>query len=180
MRVIGGRLKGRKINAPKQLPVRPTTDFAKEALFNVLNHRLEFDRLNVLDLFAGTANISLEFLSRGAKCCTSIDQHYGCIKFMNKLKHEHELTNWQIRKGNAFHVLRQLNAKYDLIFADPPYNLDSLETLPELIFDLELLKEDGLFILEHSKHSSFNQHAQFEECKKYGNVNFTFFRGFKT
>lgn len=175
MRIISGTLKGRKILAPKNLPVRPTTDFAKEALFNLLRNKIDIEEIDVLDLFAGTGNISLEFISRGAKSCLSVDQNTSCIKFMQKTSKEFELKNWRILRDDVFKFIKKGYGQYDLIFADPPYDLELLTSLPELIFEKGLLKDEGLLVLEHGKEHSFENHERLLFTRRYGNVNFTLF-----
>ncbi|MCB0803539.1 MAG: 16S rRNA (guanine(966)-N(2))-methyltransferase RsmD [Flavobacteriales bacterium] len=175
MRIISGTLKGRKILAPKNLPVRPTTDFAKEALFNLLRNKIDIEEIDVLDLFAGTGNLSLEFISRGAKSCLSVDQNTGCIKFMQKTSKDFELKNWRILRDDVFKFIKKGYGQYDLIFADPPYDLELLTSLPELIFEKGLLKDEGLLVLEHGKEHSFENHERLLFTRRYGNVNFTLF-----
>ncbi|KAA3642489.1 MAG: 16S rRNA (guanine(966)-N(2))-methyltransferase RsmD [Bacteroidetes bacterium] len=175
MRIISGTLKGRKILAPKNLPVRPTTDFAKEALFNLLRNKIDIEEIDVLDLFAGTGNLSLEFISRGAKSCLSVDQNTGCIKFMQKTSKDFELKNWRILRDDVFKFIKKGYGQYDLIFADPPYDLELLTSLPRLIFEKGLLKDEGLLVLEHGKEHSFENHERLLFTRRYGNVNFTLF-----
>lgn len=175
MRIISGSLKGRKIIAPKNLPVRPTTDFAKEAIFNILRNYVEIDELVVLDLFSGTGNISLEFLSRGAKSCLSVDQNTACIRFIQKISKEFKLNNHRIIRDDVFKFIRKGFGQYDLIFADPPYDLNKLADLPDLILEKKLLKENGLLVLEHGREHSFEEHEHLLFTRKYGNVNFTLF-----
>lgn len=175
MRIVSGKFKGKRFRAPKNLPSRPTTDFAKEALFNILRNRLYIEECQILDLFAGIGSMSVEFMSRKAVSCLSVEQHFACVKFMNSLKRELQLSNWNILKTDVFKYLKSSPAQFDIIFADPPYELENLELLPNLIFDHEMLTSDGLFILEHGKNKDFSGHQYFQEVKNYGNVNFTFF-----
>ena len=177
MRIISGYHKGRKIQAPKKLPVRPTTDMAKEALFNIINNRFYFDELKVLDLFAGTGNISYEFASRGTEDITSVDDHYGCVKFIESTADQLELPIEAV-KSDAFSFLERTPEQYDLIFADPPYDFtkEQFARIPELIFNQKLLNEDGLLILEHSKHTDLSDLDHFVESKGYGGNRFSFFK----
>ena len=177
MRIISGIYKGRRINAPKKLPVRPTTDMAKEGLFNILNNRYYFDELNVLDLFAGTGNISYEFASRGTDKITCVDQDYGCIKFINDTAKQFEMSILTI-KVDVFKFLKQTHLQHTIIFADPPYNFSSeeFETIPNLVFGNELLEKDGLLIIEHSKHTNLSHLEHYEQSKSYGGNLFSFFK----
>ncbi|WP_353780032.1 RsmD family RNA methyltransferase [Winogradskyella sp. 3972H.M.0a.05] len=176
MRIISGEFKGRKIVAPKKLPVRPTTDMAKESLFNILNNLYYFDDITVLDLFAGTGNISYEFASRGTEHITSVDTNYGCVKFINETAESFEMPI-NVIKGDVFNFLDNHKSSYDIIFADPPYDFDLEQFLkiPDLIFENELLKEDGLLIIEHSKHTDLSEHPQFNNSRLYGGNIFSFF-----
>lgn len=176
MRIISGIHKGKRINPPKNLEVRPTTDFAKEGLFNILNNKIYFDEIIVLDLFAGTGSISFEFASRQAKQITSVDLNYQSTEFIRKTAKESNYDMLRPIKSNVFNFLSGTKNSFDLIFADPPYNMEEIEKLPEIIFDKQLLNEDGIFILEHSRNLSFEEHPHFSEHRKYGNVNFTFFK----
>lgn len=176
MRIISGKYKGRRISPPKNLPVRPTTDMSKEALFNILNNRLDFDGLKVLDLFAGTGNISYEFGSRGAENITAVDADFGCIKFIKQTATEFEF-NISAIKSDVVKYLKGSKASFDIIFADPPYHMDQklFEELVELVFEQELLQEDGMMIIEHSKHTKLDHLMNFSFRKNYGGSVFSFF-----
>lgn len=174
MRIIGGSLKGRKIIAPKNLPVRPTTDQAKESLFNVLNSKFDLDVFDVLDLFSGTGNISLEFLSRGVNSVTSIDANFNCFQFQKKTKQQYNLDNYFPYKGDVFRALKSVKKQFDVIFADPPYQLKNIQDLPDFILSFNLLKPGGVLIVEHGKETTY-EHPHLIEHRKYGNVNFSFF-----
>lgn len=175
MRIIGGRLKGRRIIAPKSLPVRPTTDFAKEALFNVLNHQVNYQDISLLDLFSGTGNISYEFASRGCSSILSVEQNFQCLKYIRKTAEELELPI-NTYKANVFKILdKEARSTYSLIFADPPYENDKLTTIPDLIFNNGWLKDEGILIVEHGPHTSFKNHEHFVDQRSYGHVNFSFF-----
>ena len=176
MRIISGIHKGKRIQAPKNLPVRPTTDMAKESLFNILNNLYYFQDLKVLDLFAGTGNISFEFASRGTQNITSVDAHYGCVKFINTTSKN---LNAPINavKSNVFKYLEKTAQKYDIIFADPPYDFakEKFEEIIHLVFEKELLEPEGLLIVEHSKYTKLEEHEKLSYQKKYGGNMFSFF-----
>ncbi len=176
MRIVSGKYKGKRIEAPKNLPVRPTTDMAKEALFNILNNRYYFDEISVLDLFAGIGSISLEFASRGCTDVTSVDRHPGCVKFLEKTSQALG-AELQCLKSDVFDYLKKTGKKFDVIFADPPYDLEKaeFESLVNLVMERELLKPDGSLILEHGSKMSFAEHLSFEESRKYGGSSFSFF-----
>lgn len=176
MRIISGKYKGRRISPPKNLPVRPTTDMSKEALFNILNNQFNFSELKVLDLFAGTGNISYEFASRGCEPITSVDGDMGCVNFIKKTAKEFDFDITPI-KSDVFKFLEKSKASYDIIFADPPYGMEQkdFEKLIELVFDNELLEEDGMMIIEHSKHTSLDHMENFSFNRNYGGSVFTFF-----
>lgn len=175
MRIISGKYKGRMIHPPKRLPVRPTTDFAKESLFNILNNQIDFESTKVLDLFCGTGNIAYEFISRGCPDITCIDINYECCNFVKKTFQELSAENAKVIKMNVFSFLKNNLSRYDLVFADPPYDLPELKTIPDLVFENKMLNEGGIFILEHGEYNDFTLHPHFKEHRKYGNVNFTFF-----
>ncbi|WP_055445018.1 16S rRNA (guanine(966)-N(2))-methyltransferase RsmD [Lacinutrix himadriensis] len=176
MRIISGTYKGRRITAPKKLPIRPTTDMAKESLFNILNNQYYFDAVSVLDLFSGSGNISYEFASRGTTEITSVDAHFGCIKFINETA---EAFNMQIQtiKSDVFTYLAKTTTKHTIIFADPPYDfpVEKFSKIPELIFQNNLLEEDGVLIIEHSKHTDISQLENYSHSKSYGGNMFSFF-----
>lgn len=176
MRIISGKYKGRRISPPKGLPVRPTTDMSKEALFNVLNNYFNFSGLKVLDLFAGTGNISYEFASRGSDNITSVDGDFGCVKFIKQTADEFDFNIAGI-KSDVFKFIEKNKNSYDVIFADPPYNLDqaTFEKLVELIFANELLQEDGMMVIEHSKYTKLDHMINFSFKKSYGGSIFSFF-----
>lgn len=176
MRIISGKFKGKRLLAPKKLPVRPTTDMAKEALFNIINNLYYFNNINVLDLFAGTGNVSYEFASRGTENITAVDANLGCIKFINKTANELG-CNISTIKSDVFKYLENTNAKFDIIFADPPYNfeLSKFENIVELVFKNNLLNTDGLLIIEHSKHTELKNNKLLSYQKRYGSNMFSFF-----
>ena len=174
MRIIGGKYKGKNIISPKNLPVRPTTDFAKESLFNILNNRIDFEDCKLLDLFAGTGNIGYEFASRGCEEITSVDVNFQCIQFIKRINKELQFNNRVIR-SEAMRFLKQCREQYDFIFADPPYQMKSINNIPTLIFEKELLKANGILVLEHEKCLNFSDYPNFQENRQYGRVNFSFF-----
>lgn len=175
MRIISGRYKGRRISTPTNIKARPTTDFAKEGLFNLLNNRIDFEDIDVLDLFAGTGSIGIEFISRGSRSVTAIENYEIQCAFIRKVCNELKINNLQLLKMDVFKFIGSTNLRFDFIFADPPYELNILEQLPDLIFKNNLLKEDGLFVLEHSSKNNFSTHPFFLDHRSYGNVNFSFF-----
>lgn len=176
MRIISGLYKSRKIVAPKTLPVRPTTDMAKESLFNILNNQFYFDDISVLDLFAGTGNISYEFASRGTEQITCVDQDFGCIKFINQTAEKFEMPIQTI-KSDVFKFLEKTTMQSDIVFADPPYNFsdEQFAKIPELVFQNNLLLEEGILIVEHSKHTDLSKQEHFGYSKSYGGNVFSFF-----
>lgn len=174
MRIVSGKYRGKKIPHPKSFHSRPTTDFAKEALFNILENRIDWEENEVLDLFAGTGNISGEFLSRGAKSVHSVDKHPAAMKSMWALHNELEDDQWKIIRMDVFKFIEKTPLKFDLIFADPPFDMKGYEKIPEFIFKTDILKKDGILIIEHGKENSFESMKEFKEVRNYGGVNFTF------
>ncbi|WP_269222797.1 RsmD family RNA methyltransferase [Flavobacterium sp. IMCC34518] len=176
MRIISGKYKGRRIFPPKGLPVRPTTDMSKEALFNVLNNHFSFEGLKILDLFSGTGNISYEFASRGCTPITSVDADFGCVKFIKQVATEYDF-NIAATKSDVFSFLEKNKTSYDIIFADPPYALDqkTFEKIVLLIFEKELLNEEGMMVIEHSKYTKLDHMINFSFQKSYGGSIFSFF-----
>ena len=176
MRIISGKYKGRRIFPPKGLPVRPTTDMSKEALFNVLNNHFSFEGLKILDLFSGTGNISFEFASRGSTPITSVDADFGCVKFIKQVATEYDF-NIAATKSDVFTFLDRNKATYDIIFEDPPYNLDQkiFDKIVLTIFEKSILQEDGMMIIEHSKYTKLNHLIHFSFQKSYGGSIFSFF-----
>lgn len=176
MRIISGKYKGRRIFPPKNLPVRPTTDMSKEALFNVLNNHYNFSEVKVLDLFAGTGNISFEFASRGSDNITSVDQDFGCVKFIREIASEYDF-NIAAVKSETFKFIEKCNVAYDIIFADPPYALDqkTFDKLVIAIFEKNLLEKTGMMVIEHSKYTKLDILENFSFKKSYGGSIFSFF-----
>ncbi|ALL07679.1 RsmD family RNA methyltransferase [Pedobacter gandavensis] len=179
MRIIGGTLKGIRFNAPESLPVRPTTDMAKEALFNILYNTYDFDSCDVLDLFCGTGNISFEFASRGAKSVTAVDKHSGCIFWVQSVIAKHKLDVIEVQKADVFKFLDTHKKSYQIIFADPPYDLPTIPKIPELVIKNDLLTDNGLLIVEHPSLLKMNNQPGFKETRRYGNSSFSFFEKVK-
>ena len=174
MRIISGKYKGKKFLPPSNLPVRPTTDYAKESLFNILLNHFDFRNIQILDCFSGTGNLSFEFLSRGVQNVESIDINFNCIAYQKTIKKELDLENFAPVQKDVFKVLKFISKSYDIIFSDPPYDLEGISKIPELVFDNDLLSNGGWLIVEHSKKTVF-RHPNYKETRKYGNVNFSIF-----
>ena len=175
MRIIRGRYQRRQIVAPSNLPVRPTTDMAKESLFNVIENYYDFEEIESLDLFAGTGNISYELVSRGGRKVVAVDHDFGCVKFIRETANKLDMKELLVVRSDVFSFLDKHKMQYDLIFADPPYDCQHYDTLVQLIFEKNLLKENGMFVLEHDKCQNFEEHPHFMEQRHYGKVNFSFF-----
>jgi 16S rRNA (guanine(966)-N(2))-methyltransferase RsmD len=175
VRIISGIYKGKVIDPGKGFEARPTTDFAKESLFNILANRIDFEEVEVLDLFAGTGSISFEFASRGSKHIEAIESNHKHAAFIQKTAQTLKFTQMRAYKTNVFVFLKTCSHKYDVIFADPPYDMEGVAELPDLILEKNILKEDGIFILEHSKKLNFSKHPNLTEHRNYGSVNFSFF-----
>jgi 16S rRNA (guanine(966)-N(2))-methyltransferase RsmD len=176
VRIISGTHKGKKLIAPKNLPARPTTDFAKEGLFNMIGNEFSIEDITVLDLFAGIGGITFEFASRGAKKITSIDENYHCVNFIKKTAKELNLNQIDVFKNDVFRYLKKYDTQFDVIFADPPYKLKNINDVPEFVFKNKLLKENGQLILEHDRNWDFSENPNFVKHKKYSNVNFSIFQ----
>jgi 16S rRNA (guanine966-N2)-methyltransferase len=176
MRIISGKYKGRRISPPKNLPVRPTTDMSKEALFNVLNNHFNFSELKILELFAGTGSISYEFASRGCTPILCVDGDMGCVNFIKKTAKEFDFDITAL-KSDVFKFLEKHKGNYDIIFVDPPYGMEQkeFEKIVELIFENELLDEEGMLVMEHSKYTKLEQMTNFSFQKSYGGSVFSFF-----
>jgi 16S rRNA (guanine966-N2)-methyltransferase len=176
MRIIGGEFKGRHFSPGHSFKARPTTDFAKENLFNILIHRMDLEGLSVLDLFGGTGSITLEFVSRGCREVTCVEKNFRHFSFIRSIVQKLEIENAvHLVKGDVFRFIEKQSGKYDIIFADPPYNLPDLATLPDRIFEHELLSPGGILILEHGMADNFNAHPRYTELRKYGSVHFSIF-----
>jgi 16S rRNA (guanine(966)-N(2))-methyltransferase RsmD len=194
MRIISGTYKGRRISPPKNISARPTTDFAKESLFNLLNNRMDFEGIDMLDLFAGTGSIGIEFISRGARDVIAVEMAHTQQNFIIQTCKLLKIKNLNLIRGDVFKFINSCKMQFDFIYADPPYDLPQLSKIPDLIFKDNpstnmtdsvdansnhdhntLLKPDGIFVLEHSKNNDFSTHPHYVETRKYGNVHFTFF-----
>jgi 16S rRNA (guanine(966)-N(2))-methyltransferase RsmD len=178
MRIIGGKFKGRRFNPPADnWPTRPTTDYAKEALFNILNNLLDFEASKVLDLFGGTGSHSYEFVSRGCEDVTYVDKFPDAVRFVRKTTEQLNIQP-QIRivQMDVFKFIQQASGQWDYIFAGPPYALPTIDTIPDLIFEKQLLLPDGIFILEHNPHHDFLEHPNLVDVRNYGKTIFSFFK----
>ena len=176
MRIISGTHKGRSIRAPQNLPVRPTTDFAKTALFNILNNHFDFSEIKVLDLFCGTGNISYEFLSRGCTSVTCVDSDVRCVEFVKEFSAQHFPDMVHVLKSDAFRFVNNCHTTFDIIFADPPFSMTNVWELPDLILEKNIINKGGWLILEHSSHSKPACKAVISETRKYGHTSFSFFK----
>ena len=176
MRIISGQFRGKKLIAPSNLPVRPTTDFAKTGLFNILNNYYSLEKISVLDLYAGTGNLSFEFASRGCNAITAIDKDAGCCSYMNKTAQQLSISKQlNILRSDVITYLKNSKTPVDIIIADPPYEETPASELVNLVFENQLLKPNGVFILEHSSAVDFSQLPHYLQTRKYGFVSFTFF-----
>ncbi len=176
MRIIGGMHKGRVLQIPAKLPVRPTTDFAREAVFNIIQNQFDIPNISLLDLFAGTGAISLEMASRGCTDITAVDNHRGCIQFIQKTAQSWNLKGLKAIKEDVFRYIEKSTTNYHIVFADPPYALPNLSDLPDMLFKKKLVHPEGWLILEHGQEHSFENHPFFIQHRRYGNVNFSIFQ----
>jgi len=176
LRIIGGKYRGRRIVPPRGFKARPTTDFARESLFNILNNRIDFGEIRVLDLFAGTGSISYEFASRGAREVDLVEKDMKHISGIRRIIKDMGIDNIRSIHIDTRTYLKICTVKYDVVFADPPYDLPWLKEIPDLVFESGVIKEEGFFILEHPRNMSFSKHKLFFEHRNYGGVNFSFFR----
>lgn len=176
MRIIGGRFRGKQIVPSHRLPVRPTTDMARESLFNILSNLVDFESIRVLDLFSGTGIISLEFASRGCSDITSIDIHPGCIMFLKKTSQVLQLDAIRPIRADVFRIMGKLQPGFDIVFADPPYDHPRLGEIPDRVFEAGIIRPDGWLILEHSSRHKFAAHPRFDQQRRYGDVHFTFMK----
>ncbi len=174
MRVIGGKYRGKYFNA-KGFKSRPTTDKAKEGLFNILNNRYYFEDLKVLDLFSGTGCISYEFASRGSNDVTLVEMNFHHLRSINTFLKEEGINEIKTIKADVFKFLKNYQDSFDLIFADPPFDLKKITEIPDAVFSTEILKDDGLLIVEHPSDVDFSSHVRFKELRSYSAVNFSFF-----
>jgi 16S rRNA (guanine(966)-N(2))-methyltransferase RsmD len=178
MRIIGGQFKGRRINPPaNKWPTRPTTDFAREALFNILNNTLDWQDTRMLDLFGGTGLVSIEAISRGCCDITYVDRYGPCVKFVKSQSEALGITSELIilRRDVFSYIKSFAGESFDLIFADPPYLLKEIESLPDLIFDMGMLSKDGLLVIEHGPQTSLEDNIRYSHSRNYGSSVFSFF-----
>jgi 16S rRNA (guanine966-N2)-methyltransferase len=176
MRIVGGTFKGRIFNPGKNFSARPTTDFSKENLFNILENRIDWEQSEALDLFSGTGSISYEMISRGCKNVTAVEINSRHVRFISVTKSTLGIQNLHIVREEAFRFISKAKKQYDLIFVDPPYDMRNFAEVPVKVFEAGLLREGGLFILEHNKFQNFKHLPQFQELRTYGSVNFSFFK----
>lgn len=175
MRVISGIYKHRRFDVPRTFKARPTTDFAKENLFNVLANRLDFEDATALDLFSGTGSISIELLSRGCSRVISVEKDREHYSFIRKVMETVGTRNSLVINGDVFKYLERCQEQFDFIFADPPYQLPELGQLPEIVLSRNILKPEGIFVLEHGDKYDFKENPRFKEMRVYGSVHFSFF-----
>ena len=175
MRIISGKFGGRRLTPPGKLPARPTTDKAKEALFNILSNRYDFSSMHVLDLFAGTGNISFEFISRGCPDVVAVERNFASVRFMNQTKEALGAPELQAIRADVFRFLKTDTGRYDLIFADPPYDLHNFSDIVHTVLQTKLLKENGCLIIEHSTLVNTGSLPGFREKRQYGQSGFSFF-----
>jgi 16S rRNA (guanine(966)-N(2))-methyltransferase RsmD len=177
MRIISGQLGGRRFQPPANIPARPTTDMAREGLFNILNNYIDIEGITALDLFAGTGSVSFELASRGAALVTLIEQDATSIAFIKKSATTFGIEQQlNVIRGDVFKFIRQTQAQFDFIFADPPYHLDALKMIPDYIFEENLLSQEGILVVEHDYRNNFEQNTAFIRVKKYGDTLFSFFQ----
>jgi 16S rRNA (guanine966-N2)-methyltransferase len=175
MRIVGGKYKGRIFSPNKKFTARPTTDIAKEALFNILSNRFDFTDKTILDLFSGTGSIGYEFISRGAEYVTFVENHFSHVRFIRQVIELLEINNAKIIREDVFKYLKRSKEKFDIIFCDPPFDLPEIDIIPDSVFKSGILNDEGIFIIEHSKSHDFSKHPLFTEVRRYGKVNFSFF-----
>lgn len=175
MRIVGGKLKGIRFQVPKAFDSRPTTDFAKEALFNILSNHFEIENCVVLDLFTGTGSLSLDFASRDAKQVIAVDRNVACLKFIGEISKKHNLNNVKLLKNDALTFLKIAEIQFDIIVADPPYDYKHYDQIINAVFEKNLLKGNAVLVVEHGRQNDFCQHEKFLFLRNYGGVHFSFF-----
>ena len=176
MRIISGTYRGKVISPPKNFKARPTTDFAKEGLFNILNNIIDFPEIKVLDLFSGTGSIGFEFASRGADFVEMVEKNHHHYEFIRDTIQKLGMNNARVIKTDVFTYIDHIKQSFNLVFADPPYDMEGVETLPGKILPSGILQPSGLFILEHSKKAEFSSFPDFFDARTYGGVHFSFFK----
>ncbi|RYY35175.1 MAG: 16S rRNA (guanine(966)-N(2))-methyltransferase RsmD [Sphingobacteriaceae bacterium] len=175
MRIIGGKLRGLRLNPPTNLPVRPTTDLAKEALFNILQNQRELEDIRVLDLFSGTGNIAFEFASRGAESILAVDRNQNGLNYIKDISKKHGLECIKTFKADVFKYMELETEQFNIIFADPPYDLNRIPEIPKTVFEKHMLLPGGLLIVEHQSMQNLSSHPNFTEQRRYGHSSFSFF-----
>ena len=176
MRIISGDLGGRRINPPASMPhTRPTTDIAKEGLFNVLQNQLDFENLKTLDLFGGTGSISYELASRGVGDLTIVEKDPKMFAFIKKTAEALNIENFHVIRSDVFRYIEQCSEQFDFIFAGPPYALQTIDELPRLIFERKLLRPGGWFVLEHTPRNNYEDFSYFRSSRNYGTTIFSIF-----
>jgi len=175
MRIVSGKYKRRRFDVPKSFKARPTTDFAKENLFNVIGNLMDLEDATALDLFAGTGSISFELVSRGCKEVTCVEKDNAHCAFIKKVKGELKAENLITVRADVFKYIESLNQTFDFIFADPPYALKELAQIPEMVLSNNLMNEEGIFVMEHSKEYDFSSLPYFLQQRVYGAVHFSIF-----
>jgi len=176
MRIISGKWRGIRLQAPTNLPVRPTTDQAKEALFNILINSFDFDGLKILDLFSGTGNMSYEFVSRGCTDITCVDKHLNCVRFIKETFQKLKFVNTNLIVDDVFKFLKLEQIKYDIIFADPPYDMPRIAEIADLVMEQDLLNTAGVLIIEHASLQNISNGKGYQETRTYGSTSFSFFK----
>lgn len=179
MRIVSGKYKGRHIRPPKNFKARPTTDFAKENLFNILNNNFDFAEIKVLDLFSGTGSISYEFASRECISVISVESNFKHHTFIKKTIDDIGFENIKAIKSDAFRYVKSCNKKFDIVFADPPYDLKEIESIPDFIYEQKILNDNAWLIVEHGDKTNFSKHKYFKEVRNYGGVNFSIFESYE-
>ncbi len=179
MRIISGKHGGLRLNPPANLPVRPTTDLAKEALFNILDNKIDIEASDCLDLFAGTGNVSYELSSRGAASVLAVDLHFKCVQYIQQTAEKMKMEGLKARKADVLKFIAKPAGSFDFIFADPPYDLPSLPQLANNILTSGLLREGGLLVIEHPSNRQLEEAAGFLETRKYGYSSFSFYHAAK-
>ena len=176
MRIVSGTFGGRRFNPPARIPARPTTELAKEGLFNMLSNTIDIEGITALDLFGGTGSITYELASRGAADLTVVERDPASIDFIKKTAKELDIEDMlHIVRSDVFKFIKQCTDKFDFIFADPPYALINMDEVPKLVFERNMLAPGGTFVLEHTTHNDYQKHPHFKRMKNYGTTIFTFF-----
>lgn len=175
MRIVGGKYKGRIFKPGKKFKARPTTDIAKEGLFNILTNRYEFSTKSVLDLFSGTGSIAYEFISRGVQQATMVEKNFSHYRFILDVVDQLKIENATVFKADAFKFLDKTGETFNIVFADPPFDLPQINEIPDAVIENGIIAPEGVLIIEHPKEIDFSSHKYFKEIRNYGKVNFSFF-----